>query len=51
MKNLSKVELMSINGGHVPAAYYMDNDVIRANGRIMDAIGSFIAGFIVGFFD
>jgi bacteriocin-like protein len=51
MKNLSKDDLMSINGGHVPTAYYMDRDVIRANGKIIDALGSFFAGFLVGFFD
>jgi hypothetical protein len=51
MKDLSKDELMAINGGQVPSAYYMDNDVIRANGRVFSAVGSFLAGFFVGFFD
>jgi len=51
MKNLSKDELVIINGGQVPTAYYMDNDVIKTNGKILGAIGSFFAGFIVGFFD
>jgi hypothetical protein len=51
MENLSKDELMTLNGGLVPTAYYMDKDVINANGRIFDAIGSFLAGFLVGFFD
>jgi len=51
MKNLSNNELISINGGNVPIAFYMDDDVIKANGKIFDAVGSFIAGFIVGLFD
>jgi hypothetical protein len=51
MEILSKDELMTLNGGQVPAAYYMDKDVINANGKLFGAIGSFIAGFFVGFFD
>jgi lactobin A/cerein 7B family class IIb bacteriocin len=51
MKNLDKVELMTINGGQVPTGYYMDNDVIGANKKILGVIGSFFAGFLVGFFD
>jgi len=51
MKNLKEDELMTINGGQVPTAFYMDKDVIRANGKIFDAVGSFFVGFIVGFFD
>jgi hypothetical protein len=51
MKNLNKDELMTLNGGHVPSGYYMDNDVIRANARVFNYVGSFLAGFFVGFFD
>jgi bacteriocin-like protein len=51
MKNLSKDELMTINGGQVPTGYYMDRDVIRANARVFSIVGSFVAGFLVGFFD
>lgn len=51
MKELSKDELFSINGGNVPIAFYMDDDVIKANGKVFDAVGSFIVGFFVGLFD
>jgi hypothetical protein len=51
MENLCNDELMTLSGGQVPTAYYMDNDVIRANGKILNAVGSFLAGFLVGFFD
>jgi hypothetical protein len=51
MKDLINEEMMLINGGQVPTAYYMDSDVIKANGRILDAFGSFFAGFLVGLFD
>ena len=33
MESLCNEELMTVNGGNVPSAFYMDNDVIRANGR------------------
>jgi bacteriocin-like protein len=51
MEYLSNEELFTINGGHVPTAYYMDSDVINANRKAMDAVVSYIAGFFVGFFD
>jgi bacteriocin-like protein len=51
MENLTKSELMTISGGQVPTGYYMDNDVIKANGKILNAVGSFLVGFLVGFFD
>jgi hypothetical protein len=51
MKSLNEEELIVISGGHVPTGYYMDNDVIRANGKLLGALGSFCAGFLVGFFD
>lgn len=35
MKNLNYEEMKTINGGNVPAAYYMDDDVINANGHAM----------------
>ena len=35
MKNLNEEELRTINGGNVPTAYYMDDDVINANWKIM----------------
>lgn len=46
MRNLNLEELKSINGGNVPVAYYMDDDVIRANKNLF----SFFAGVFVGFF-
>ena len=46
MRNLNLAELKSINGGHVPVAYYMDDDVIRANKNVFD----FFVGVFVGFF-
>jgi hypothetical protein len=51
MKELTKKEQISINGGQVPAAFYMDDDVIKANGKVFDAVMSFVAGFVVGLFD
>ena len=51
MKQLTKNELISINGGNVPTAFYMDKDVIKANGKVYEAFFSFIGGFIVGLFD
>jgi bacteriocin-like protein len=35
MKTLSEFEMKTINGGNVPTAYYMDNDVINANENII----------------
>jgi hypothetical protein len=32
MKDLSFIELKSIDGGNVPSAYYMDSDVIQQVG-------------------
>ena len=51
MENLTRDELFTINGGLVPTGYYMDSDVIRANGKALSAFGSFMIGFFVGFFD
>lgn len=51
MIDLTKNELTLINGGNVPTAYYMDADVIKANGKLLDAVGSFVVGFLVGLFD
>jgi hypothetical protein len=31
MKNLDEDEMKTFNGGNVPTAYYMDNDVMKAN--------------------
>ena len=31
MKELNKNELIDLVGGHVPTAFFMDNDVIKAN--------------------
>jgi bacteriocin-like protein len=45
MKELNVEELKSINGGNVPMAYYMDNDVIKANKNVLD----FFVGIFVGF--
>jgi bacteriocin-like protein len=33
MKNLSKEELQTINGGLVPTSFYMDDDTIAQNGE------------------
>jgi len=46
MKNLNFEELKTINGGNVPVAYYMDDDVINANKNVFD----FFVGVFVGFF-
>lgn len=43
LKDLPTEELLNCNGGHVPMAFYMNDDTIEAN-------GSFISGFISGFF-
>jgi len=51
MIELTKNELVLINGGNVPTAYYMDADVAKANAKLIDAFGSFIKGFLVGLFD
>jgi len=51
MKELTKNELVSINGGSVPMGFYLDDDVIKANGKAYGAFFSFIGGFIVGLFD
>jgi len=46
MKELNNEELKFINGGNVPSAYYLDNDVIKANKNVFD----FFVGVLVGFF-
>lgn len=51
MRELNKNELFSINGGTVPTSFYMDGDVMKANGRVFNAVGSFLAGFFIGLFD
>jgi len=35
MKELSKKELILIDGGNVPTSYYMDSDTIKANWRLI----------------
>jgi hypothetical protein len=48
MKDLNYEELISIDGGNVPAAYYMDNDVINAVGSQtivwLGMVGQVVAG-------
>lgn len=51
MTDLTKNELILVSGGNVPTSYYMDSDVIKANGQVIEAVGSFIVGFFVGLFD
>ncbi len=51
VQEMNAMELLEINGGNVPSAYYMDDDVIDANGDAISAVGNFIYGFVVGFFD
>jgi hypothetical protein len=48
MENLNDVELRTINGGQVPIAYYMDDDVIHANTQIMKPWLSIVGKTIVG---
>ena len=42
MKNLNEKELRTINGGNVPTAYYMDDDVIAQNGQSFSVWGKII---------
>ena len=51
MKNLTTNELILVDGGNVPTAYYMDSDTIKANWTNVKNYFSFVAGVIVGFFD
>ena len=51
MNDLTKNQLIFIDGGNVPTAYYMDSDVIKANARAADAFFSFVRGVIEGFFN
>lgn len=48
MKELEKNELMSLDGGLVPMAYYTNDATIAQNGKLVSAGGSFIYGFICG---
>ena len=43
--SLSKTELQNINGGEVPRAYYMDQDVINQNWDNLCTLGGLICGF------
>ncbi len=51
MNDLTKNQLILIDGGNVPTAYYMDSDVIKANAKAVDAFVSFVRGFLEGLFD
>jgi hypothetical protein len=51
MNDLTKNQLILIDGGNVPTAYYMDSDVIKANARAADAVFSFLRGLVEGFYD
>jgi hypothetical protein len=42
MKKLTYLEMKTINGGQVPQAYYMDNDVIKTTGRFLKQGFSFL---------
>ena len=50
MRDLNYVELKTTNGGNVPSAYYLDSDVISANGKVFGEICSFTVGLFGGFF-
>jgi len=50
IQEMNAMELLEINGGNVPSSYYMDDDVIAANGDTISVVGYFIAGFFVGLF-
>jgi bacteriocin-like protein len=49
MKNLNYEEMKAINGGNVPTAYYMDDDVINVNGQLFKEWGSFIGKVVKPF--
>jgi len=49
MKNLNEEELRTINGGNVPTAYYMDDDVINVNGQLMKQWGTIIINTVKPF--
>jgi len=51
MNELTKNQLILIDGGNVPTGYYMDSDVIKANAKVADAVISFVKGFLIGLFD
>jgi hypothetical protein len=48
MKNLNCEEMKAINGGNVPTAYYMDDDVINANWSGMKPWLGIVGRTIVG---
>jgi hypothetical protein len=50
MKDLNSIELRTINGGEVPVAFYMDNDVIAQNGKNITAWSTFVGKVAVPFF-
>ncbi len=51
MTDLTTNELILVNGGNVPTAYYLDSDTMNANWKNVKNYFSFVAGVIVGFFD
>lgn len=51
MTDLTSNELILVDGGNVPTAYYMDSDAIKANWGNVKNYFSFLAGVVVGFFD
>ncbi len=50
MNELSKNELMEIDGGNVPAATYMTQADIAALGDIVGTVCGFVVGFFSGLF-
>ena len=48
MKNLNEKELKTINGGQVPTSYYMDDDVISTNWKIMKPWLTIVGKTIIG---
>ncbi len=64
MKNLQKIgvqelgtqEMRTSNGGHVPSSFYLDDDTIAQNEKILKAVGEavvdaydWLKGFADGF--
>lgn len=49
MKELEKNELMEVDGGNVPTAFYMDSDVINANAEVAGAVAP-VYGKLLEFF-
>jgi len=47
MKELSFEEAKSINGGEVPTSYYMDDDTIAENGKLMGAWLKFVGQVLI----